>query len=147
MSIRDPQTQKVGCLAAGAIVAMIGGIASFSSVTHLYFMVVAMAPTIALAIIERPGNRVATTSVGALTAATVLPLLFGAMTREPKRELFDNATAWAFVGVAVSAGILIYVLLPVSAGLFHDQRLRARRRLLRDRQEALEEEWGAEVRS
>jgi hypothetical protein len=120
---------------------------AISAFSYLLFVVIALAPAAALAVLERPGQRQATISVGSLTAATVAPLVIGAIAGGSRRDLLASAEAWSFVGAAALAGIAIYLVLPAIAVWIADLRADARLRKLRERQMALEKDWGPEIRS
>lgn len=122
-------------------------VAAVAAFSYLIFIVIALAPAAALAVLERPGQRQATISVGSLTAATVAPLVIGAIAGGSRRDLIASAEAWGFVGAAALAGFTIYLALPAIAVWLADLRADARLRKLRDRQTALEKDWGTEIRS
>lgn len=116
-----------------------------SSVSYLLFVAAAMMPTIAAAIMERRGQRQMAISVGALTLATVIPLVVGAIATGSQRKLLTSSTAWTFVGVAAAAGFAIYFLMPTVNVWFDDMKAQARLKALRERQIQLEKDWGPEV--
>lgn len=119
---------------------------ALSSLSYLLFIVVALVPAAALAVLERQGQRQATISVGSLTAATVAPLVIGAIAGGSRRDLLGSAEAWTFVGAAAAAGFAIYLALPAVAVWIADLRADTRLRKLRERQQALEKDWGPEIR-
>lgn len=121
-------------------------VVALSSVTYLLFVIMALAPAIALSILEKPGHRQATISVGSLTAATVAPLVIGAIAGGSRRDLLGSAEAWTFVGIAAAAGFAVYLVLPAVAVWIADIQADARLRKLRERQAALEKDWGTEIR-
>lgn len=149
MSVRVSHSQlKVSgrLIAAGLAVALFGLIGT-RSIGYLAFVALALGPTIAAAILERPGQRVATISLGSLTTATLLPLVMGAIANGAKRDLLTSLAAWTFVCGAVLGGLAIYFILPAATVWIDDLRASARLRDVRSRQAALEREWGPEVRS
>jgi hypothetical protein len=136
---------------ARAIVALVAVVllafVALSSLSYLLFIAVALVPAAALAALERQGQRQATISVGSLTAATVAPLVIGAIAGGSRRDLLASAEAWAFVGTAAVAGFAIYLALPAVAVWIADLRADTRLRKLRERQQALEKDWGPEIRA
>lgn len=133
-------------IAVVAVIAMMAVIA-VSAFSYLLFVIVALAPAAALGVLERPGQRQATISVGSLTAATVAPLVIGAIAGGSRRDLLASAEAWSFVGAAALAGFAIYLVLPAVAVWIADLRADTRLRKLRERQTALEKDWGPEIRT
>jgi 4-hydroxybenzoate polyprenyltransferase len=143
----SPSLRASGRAAAiGTILLSIGLIAS-SSFSYVVFILLALVPMIAAALLEKRGNRSATICIGSLTLATVLPIVLGAIADGGSRSLINSATAWIFVAGAVCGGIAIYFVLPTMSVMLDDMRAAARLRELRKRQEALERDWGQEVRS
>lgn len=118
---------------------------ALSSISYLVFAVAAMMPTLAASIMERRGQRQMAISVGALTLATVLPLVVGAIAGGSQRNLLGSSTAWTFVGLAAAAGFAIYFFMPVINVWFDDMKTQARLKALRERQQQLEKDWGPEV--
>jgi hypothetical protein len=116
------------------------------SMNYLYFVALALLPSAAAAVIEPAGQRTATISIAALTAATVVPLVLNAITSH-RPNLLTHLTAWAFVGAAVAGGVGIFLALPAGLAWREDRRTKTQIRELRQRQEKLEAEWGAEVRT
>jgi len=116
------------------------------SLSYLAFAAIALAPTFAAAIIEKPGRRSATISIGSLTVATLMPLILGAIANGSTRNLLSSGTAWTFIAGAVVGGIAIYFVLPTATLLLDDMRANARLRALRAQQGKLEQDWGTEVR-
>jgi hypothetical protein len=140
--------QRAGVNGRAAIAAiLIGGliVIAASAISYLIFLILATAPAIAASFLERPGQRQATTSVGALTMATVIPLILGAIATGSDRDLLRSPTAWTFVAAAAAAGIAIYFALPILAVWLEDMRAAARLRKMRERQKELVNDWGAEV--
>lgn len=126
---------------------LLGGliVIAASAVSYLIFLVLAMLPIFAASLLERPGQRQATTSVGALTMSTVIPLILGAIATGSDRDLLRSPTAWTFVALAAVIGIGIYFMLPVIAVWFEDARANTKLRKMRDRQQALIADWGPEI--
>jgi len=120
-------------------------IVASSSGSSLLFAGLALCPTLVAAFFEKPGQRIATAAIGTLTFATILPMLFGGLSNS--RNLFGSASAWSFVGAAVLAGIALYLLFPIGAVWLDDYRSEARLRKLRQEQDALDRDWGPEVRA
>lgn len=132
-------------IAAGLVIALFGLIGT-RSLDYLAFVALALGPTLAAAILERPGQRAATISLGSMTVATLLPLVMGAIAGGARRELLMSLTPWLFVGGAVLGGIAIYLILPAATVWVDDMKSTARLRDIRARQAALERDWGIEVR-
>jgi MFS family permease len=137
---------------SGRLITAVLGVALFGligtrSLSYLAFVALALGPTLAAAILERPGQRVATISLCSLTVATLLPLVMGAIANGARRDLLTSATAWMFVGGAVLGALAIYFVLPAATVWIDDLRATARLRDIRARQAALERDWGAEVRN
>jgi uncharacterized membrane protein len=116
------------------------------SMNYLYFVALALLPAAAAAVIEPAGQRTATISIAALTAATVVPLVLNAITNH-RPDLLTRMNAWVFVGVAIAGGIGIFLALPAGLAWREDRRTKTQIRELRRRQEKLEEEWGTEIRT
>jgi len=116
------------------------------SMNYLYFVALALLPSAAAAVVEPAGQRTATISISAMTAATVVPLVLNAITNH-RADLLTRMNAWAFVGAAVAGGIGIFLALPAGLAWREDRRTKTQIRELRQRQEKLETEWGAEVRT
>jgi hypothetical protein len=116
-----------------------------SSISYLVFVAAALMPTLAAAIMEKRGQRQMAISVGALTLATVIPLVIGAIATGSQRDLLSSSTAWTFVGIAAVAGFAIYFFMPIANVWFDDMKTQARLRALRERQQQLEKDWGPEV--
>lgn len=133
-------------LAAGLIVALLGLVGA-RSIEYLGFIALALMPTLAAAIIERAGQRVATVSIGSMTVATLLPLVMGAIAKGAHRDLLTSLPAWTFVGGAVVGGIAIYFALPAASVWIDSARATGRLRDIRAKQAQLERDWGAEVRN
>jgi len=132
-------------IAAGVAIALFGLIGT-RSVEYLAFVAIALGPTCAAALLERPGQRAATISMGSMTVATLLPLVMGAIAGGARRNLLTSLSAWTFVGGAVLGGLAIYLLLPAVTVWIDDMKSSKRLREIRDRQALLERDWGAEVR-
>jgi 4-hydroxybenzoate polyprenyltransferase len=130
----------------GATLLGIGLIAS-SSFSYVAFVFLSLVPMAAAAVLEKRGNRSATICIGALTLATVLPIVVGAIAEGGSRSLITSMTAWTYVAAAVFGGVAIYFVLPTMSIFMDDMRATARVRELRKRQEILERDWGPEVRS
>jgi len=133
-------------IAAGVAIALFGLIGT-RSVDYLAFVAIALGPTCAAAILERPGQRAATISMGSMTVATLLPLVMGAIANGARRNLLTSLSAWTFVGGAVLGGLAIYLLLPAVTVWVDDMKSSRRLRDVRDRQALLERDWGVEVRT
>jgi hypothetical protein len=116
------------------------------SMNYLYFVALALLPSVAAAVIEPAGQRTATISIAALTASTVVPLVLNAITTH-RADLLTRMNAWAFVGAAVAGGIGIFLALPAGLAWREDRRTKGQIKELRQRQERLEEEWGTEIRT
>lgn len=140
-----PRSQMNGRVALAAI--LIGGliVIAASAISYLIFLVLAAVPAIAASFLERPGQRQATTSVGVLTMATVIPLILGAIATGSDRDLLRSPTAWTFVAVSAAIGFGIYLALPVVAVWMEDMRATSRLRKMRERQKQLATDWGSEV--
>jgi hypothetical protein len=132
-------------IAAGVLIALCGLIGT-RSIGYLAFVAIALGPTCAAAILEKPGQRAATISMGSMTVATLMPLVMGAIAGGARRNLLTSLTAWTFVGGAVLGGLAIYLLLPAITVWVDDMKSSKRLREVRDRQAMLERDWGAEVR-
>ncbi len=126
---------------------LLGGliVIATSAISYLIFLMLATVPIFAASFLERPGQRQATTSVGALTMSTVIPLILGAIANGSERDLLRSPTAWMFVGVAAAIGVGIYFLMPVVAVWFEDMQANTKLRKMRERQQALTTDWGPEV--
>lgn len=146
MSRRDPSTESAAGLLA-LVALSLGVMLGMYSLDDLYFVVLALLPSAAAALIEPRGQRAATISIASLTAATVLPLVLGSMTAGVHRNLLTSRAAWSFVGGAVLAGLAIFLCLPAGTAWREDRKAKRRIRALRKRQEEIEEEWGSEVRT
>jgi hypothetical protein len=133
-------------IAAGVAIALFGLIGT-RSVEYLAFVAIALGPTCAAALLERPGRRAATISMGSMTVATLLPLVMGAIAGGSRRNLLTSLPAWTFVGGAVLGGLAIYLLLPAVTVWIDDMKSSKRLREIRERQALLERDWGVEVRS
>lgn len=133
-------------LAAGVIVALLGLVGT-RSIEYLAFIGLALAPTLAAAILERAGQRVATVSIGSMTVATLLPLVMGAIANGAHRDLLTSLAAWTFVAGAIAGGLVIYFALPAATVWVDSARASARLRDIRTKQAQLERDWGVEVRS
>ncbi len=145
--VGHPQLRASGRLIAAGIVVALFGLIGTRSLNYLAFVGLALGPTFAAAILERPGQRTATISLGSMTVATLLPLVMGAIANGARRELLTNLTAWTFVGGAVIGGLAIYFILPAATVWVDDMRSSARLRDIRARQARLEQDWGVEVRN
>ncbi|HEX9462961.1 MAG TPA: hypothetical protein VGB82_10220 [Alphaproteobacteria bacterium] len=117
------------------------------SLHNLYFVVLALVPAGAAAVVEPRGQRAAAIAIAALTTATVVPLVLGSMTSGTHRDLLTSSMAWAYVGGAVLCGLAIFVLLPAGAAWRAERRAKQRIHALRARQRKIEEDWGPEVRT
>ena len=133
-------------IAAGVVIATFGLIGT-RSIDYLAFVALALGPTFAAAILEKPGQRSATISMGSMTVATLLPLVMGAIAGGARRDLLTNLTAWTFVAGAVLGGLAIYLLLPAATVWVDDMKSNARLRDVRAKQAALERAFGPEVRT
>lgn len=136
--------------AAGLLALVVIGIAfvlGVYSLHLLYFVVLALVPAGAAALIEPRGQRAATISISSLTAATVLPLVLGSMTAQIHRDLLTSMAAWSYVGGAVLAGLAIFLCLPAGTAWREDRRAKRRIQALRAQQHEIEETWGSEVRT
>jgi len=133
-------------LAAGITIVLLGMIGT-RSLSYLGFVALALLPTFAAALLEKPGQRSATISVGSMTVATLMPLVMGAIANGSNRDLLTSGTAWLFIGASVLGGAAIYFAMPMAAVWIDDMRATARLRELRNRQAQLEQHWGPEVRS
>ena len=129
------------------VVISIGFILGVYSLHMLCFVVLALLPAAAAGLIEPPGQRAATISIASLTAATVLPLVLGAMTAQIHRDLLTSGTAWSYVGGAVLGGLAIFLCLPAGTAWREDRRAKRRIQALRQRQQEIEQDWGPEVRT
>jgi hypothetical protein len=139
---------RVNTNGRAAIAAMVFGgltVIAASAFSYLVFLILATVPMLAATFLERPGQRQATTSVGALTMATVIPLILGAIATGSERDLLRSPTAWTFVAAAAVIGAGIYFLMPIAAVWFEDMQANGRLRKLRERQNALAADWGPEV--
>jgi hypothetical protein len=132
-------------LAAGVAVVVIGLLGA-KSMGYLAFVGLALLPTFAAAILEKPGMRSATVSIGSMTTATLFPLVLGAIAHGSTRDLLGSVQAWAFIGCAVVGGAVIYFVVPIASVWVEDMRAAARLRDIRLRQQKLERDWGADVR-
>ena len=146
MKRRDPAAESAGGLIATVIV---GGavLLGLYSVNYLYFVVLALLPSLAAAIVEPRGQRAATIAITSLTAATVLPLVLGSITAGTHRDLLTSGAAWSYVGGAVLGGMAIFLCLPAGTAWRQDRRAKRRIQALRKRQQEIEEVWGPEVRT
>lgn len=142
---RASRASANGRAAIAAIV--LGGliVIAASSFSYLVFLMLATVPIFAATFLERPGQRQATISVGALTMATVIPLILGAIATGSERDLLRSPTAWTFVAVAAVIGAGIYFLMPIAAVWFEDMQANGKLRKMREQQEALAADWGPEV--
>jgi MFS family permease len=145
MNVSAPRVNANGRAAIAAI--LLGGliVIATSAMSYLVFLALATVPAFTASLLERPGRRQATASVGALTMATALPLILGAIATGSERDLLRSSTAWLFVAAAAVIGIGIYFMLPILAVWVEDMRASARLRKMRERQQALVNDWGAEV--
>jgi len=139
------RSQMNGRIAIAVI--LIGGliVIAASAISYLIFLLLAMLPAATASFLERPGQRQATTSVGTLTMATVIPLILGAIATGSDRDLLRSSTAWTFVAAGAVIGIGIYFALPMIAVWMEDMRASTRLRKMRERQTQLVNDWGAEV--
>lgn len=136
--------------AAGLLTLVVIGLAFVLGVYSLHmlcFVLLALVPAAAAALIEPRGQRAATISIASLTAATVLPLVLGSMTAQIHRDLLTSMAAWSYVGGAVLAGLAIFLCLPAGTAWREDRRAKRRIQALRNRQREIEDEWGSEVRT
>ncbi len=141
-------TSRVSANGRAAIAAIVLGgmiVIAASAFSYLIFLALATLPIFAASLLERPGQRQATTSVGALTMSTVIPLILGAIATGSDRDLLRSSTAWMFVGLAACIGVGIYFMLPLLAVWVEDMRANTRLRKMRERQQALATDWGPEV--
>ena len=136
-----------GRLMAAAIMIVLLGMIGTRSLGYLAFVAIALMPTFAAALLEKTGQRSATISIGSMTAATLMPLVMGAIANGSSRDLLTSSQAWLFVAGAVLGGAAIYFAMPAATVVLEAMRARARLRELRDRQALLEQHWGPEVRS
>ncbi|MBV8537602.1 MAG: hypothetical protein JO128_18545 [Alphaproteobacteria bacterium] len=132
-------------IAVGVAIALFGLIGT-RSIEYLAFVAIALGPTCAAALLEKPGQRSATISMGSMTVATLLPLVMGAIAGGARRNLLTSLTAWTFVGGAVLGALAIYLLLPAVTVWVDDMKSSKRLREIRDRQALLERDFGPEVR-
>lgn len=146
MNVRNPPSDSSGSLLT-LVAAGFAFVLGLYSLHHLYFVVLALLPAAAAALIEPRGHRTAAVAITSLTAATVFPLVLGSMIYGSRRDLLTSGTAWAYVGAAVCGGMAIFVLLPAGAAWREDRRAKRRIGELRRRQKELEEEWGPEIRT
>ncbi len=138
--------------ASGRLIVAGVGIAVFGllgtrSLGYLAFVVLALMPTFAAAILEKRGQRAATISIGSMTVATLLPLVLGAIANGSSRDLLHSGSAWTFVAGAVLGGAAIYFVLPTMTVWMEESKAQSRLRHLRERQQKLEKDWGTEVRT
>jgi len=140
------QVRASGRLIAAGVAIVLFGLIGTRSVEYLAFVAIALGPTCAAALLERPGQRAATISMGSMTVATLLPLVMGAIAGGARRNLLTSLPAWTFVGGAVLGGLAIYLLLPAVTVWIDDMKSSKRLREVRDRQALLERDWGPEVR-
>jgi hypothetical protein len=129
------------------VVLALCGLLGTRSLSYLAFAGIALAPAICAAIIEKPGQRAATISIGSMTTATLVPLILGAIANGSSRDLLGSPRAWTFIAGAVLGGIGIYFVLPTITIMIDDSRAARRLRELQERQQKLEQDWGAEVRT
>jgi hypothetical protein len=134
-----------GAAVAALVVGL--GLIAVNSIAYVGFIAAAFVPMFVAAMLEKPGFRSATICIGSMTMATVLPIVLQAIADGNQRGLLLNPTAWTFVGAAVMGGIGVYFILPTVTLFLDDMKAKARVRALRARQEALERDWGPEVRS
>lgn len=146
MSRREAPADSAAGLVA-LVVICIAFILGVYSLHLLYFVLLALIPAGAAALIEPRGQRAATISIASLTAATVLPLVLGSMTAQVHPDLLTSMAAWSYVGGAVLAGLAIFLCLPAGTAWHEDRRAKRRIQALRKRQHEIEEEWGSEVRT
>lgn len=146
MSRRDPSADSAGALLA-LVVLGAAFILGLYSLHTLYFVVLALLPSVVAAIIEPRGQRAATISISTLTAATITPLVLATMIAGKQRDLLMSGAAWSYVGGAVLAGLAIFLCLPAGTAWRENQRAKRRIEALRKRQQEIEETWGPEVRT
>ncbi len=146
MKRRDSTTDSAAGLLAMVVIGF-AFILGLYSLHMLYFVLLALLPAAAAAIIEPRGQRAATISIASLTAATLLPLVLGSMMVGSRRDLLTSSDAWSYVGGAVLAGLAIFLCLPAGTAWREDRRARRRIEVLRERQKEIEEQWGPEVRT
>ena len=140
------QLRASGRLIAAGVAIVLFGLIGTRSVGYLAFVAIALGPTFAAAILEKPGQRSATISMGSMTVATLLPLVMGAIANGAQRNLLMSLSAWMFVGGAVLGALAIYLLLPAVTVWIDDMKSSARLRDVRAKQAALEKDFGPEVR-
>jgi hypothetical protein len=146
MTPRAASNESAAGLIAMVVIG-IGLILGLYSLQYLCFVLLALVPAGAAALIEPRGQRTATIAIASVTASTLLPLVLGAMTSGLRRDLLTSGSAWAYVGGAVFGGMAIFLLLPAGTAWYEDRRARRRIADLRQRQKRLEDEWGTEVRT
>ncbi len=146
MRRREPAAESAGGLVATVAIGVAMLLALYS-MNYLYFVVLALLPSAAAAVIEPRGQRAATIAITSLTAATILPLVLGSITAGTHRNLLASGAAWSYVGGAVLGGMAIFLCLPAGTAWREDRRAKRRIQALRKRQQEIEEEWGPEVRT
>ncbi len=145
VKMTSAQAAANGKVAMGLIGIGLLIVVAMSSISYLLFIAIALVPAIAALLLDRPGQRQATTSVAAMTLATVIPLVLGAIASGSVRNLLGSSVAWTFVGAAAGTGFALYFLMPAASSWMADMRASARLRAIRERQQALEKDWGPEV--
>ncbi|HEX9462959.1 MAG TPA: hypothetical protein VGB82_10210 [Alphaproteobacteria bacterium] len=147
MSARASSARASGRMVAVGVLLVLFGLIGTKSVGYLGFVGLALLPTLAAAIVEKPGRRSATVSIGSMTVATLFPLVLGAIANGGSRNLLTSLEAWTFVGCAVLGGAAIYIAMPAAAVWLDDMRATSRLRDLRARQDKLEHDWGPNIRA
>jgi hypothetical protein len=147
MSAPASSTRASARMVAAGVALVLFGLIGTKSLGYLGFVALALLPTLAAGIFEKPGRRSATVSIGSMTVATLFPLVLGAIANGGSRNLLTSLEAWTFVGCAVLGGAAIYVAMPAVAVWLDDMRATQRLRELRARQDKLEHDWGAEIRT
>jgi hypothetical protein len=140
--LQEPATRTL-LLTIGVVGVVILAMNSWS---HVLFLALALVPAAAAGFLERKGPRVAAPAIVTLTLATVIPLIFGAVSNEG-RVLLTNPAAWSFVGASILTAVAIFLLLPASSVWLDDMQAEARLKKLRQQQDLLEKDWGPEVRA
>src|SRR5258708_33517990 len=98
MSARASSARASGRMVAVGVLLVLFGLIGTKSVGYLGFVGLALLPTLAAAIVEKPGRRSATVSIGSMTGATLLPLVLGAIANSRSRKLLTSLEAGAFLG-------------------------------------------------
>jgi hypothetical protein len=147
---KPPQRKKKG----GSIVGLLGWLAApvllFIAAPVTSLVIVGMLPTIVAGITDRRAEKYSAYCVGGFNLSAVFPyalylLLHDNTIRPGLTRMLGDPIAWLAWYGAAAVGWGVYSWIPQMTVYFSEMRERSRLSALKKRQQALVDEWGAEI--